>query len=261
MLRNLTTRYKKLKDSLYIKKKTNKGNQQGIKKSDMQCVLLGHPNTGKSTIFNILTEYNPISKVSQYPHTTLKPLIGTFNYEDVKIQIIDDSPIPNQDKSLINSTDTLLIVFDDIKQIDEIEKNIWKSKANKIYIFNKTDKYLQHDLRKIKATLKSKYRKINFILFSESSSKIEINKLKKMIFETFPVIRVYTKEPNKEKSEKPMILKKNSTIEVAAEKILKGLSKNIINAKIWGPSSKFSGQLVGIKHELKDRDIIEIRSR
>ena len=56
-----------------------------------------------------------------------------------------------------------------------------------------------------------------------------------------------------------MILKKDSKIEDVAEKILKGLSKKISQARIWGPSSKFPGQLVGIKYQLRDKDIVELR--
>ncbi|PIZ81667.1 GTP-binding protein, partial [Candidatus Pacearchaeota archaeon CG_4_10_14_0_2_um_filter_30_11] len=47
----------------------------------------------------------------------------------------------------------------------------------------------------------------------------------------------------------------------AAEKILKGFSRKVVETKIWGPSSKFGGQIVGLNHELKDMDIIEFKTR
>jgi ribosome-interacting GTPase 1 len=258
MRRNLTNRLKRLKEGAEKRRKSGKGNQEGIKKGDMQCILIGLPNTGKSTIFNILTDNKPQSKVSPHQYTTDKPFIGILNYEDVKIQLIDDAPVPNQDKSLINSTDTLLIILTDIEQIKDLENLTWKSKAKKIWIFNKTDNLNEKEKRKLKATLKSKYKKINFKLFSKNSNKNEIEELKKEIFNTFPIIRVYTKEPGKEKTKDPMILKEKSSVKDAAEKIRKNLSKQIKQTKISGPSSKFSGQTVGLKHELKDKDIIEL---
>jgi len=263
MLRNLTTRYKKLKDSVDRKKKGSKvgPSQQGIKKADMQCVLFGPANVGKSTIFNILTKGNPESKISQYPHTTNEPIIGTFDFEDVKIQIIDDAPIPDHNKSLVNSTGTLLIIFDNLNQLDIIEKQTWKSYSNKIYIYNKIDNLSTSELRKLKETVKSKYRKLNVQYFSKDFTEHEVEHIKKIIFETFPIIRIYTKEPGKERSHVPMILKKDSKVEDVAEKILKGLSKDIFQTKIWGPSSKFAGQLVGTKHILKDRDVVEFKSK
>lgn len=259
MLKNLKIRLKKLKENIIRKKSSKKSSKQGIKKSDMQCILCGFPNTGKSTIFNTLTNNNPQAKISHYEFTTYEPLIGTLNHEDAPIQIIDDAPIPNHDKSLINSTDTLLITIESTDQINEIEKHIWKSKAKKIYIINKTDKLNENEKRKLEAKLKSQHKNINFLFFNNNPSTTEIQELKKQIFETFPIIRVYTKEPGKEPSKEPMILKKDSTIKDAAEKILKGLSKKIKRTRIWGPSSKFLGQSVGTEHKLKDKDIIEFK--
>ena len=57
-----------------------------------------------------------------------------------------------------------------------------------------------------------------------------------------------------------MILKRNSTTRDIAEKILKGMSKKIRKVRIWGPSSKFPGQIVGLDHVLKDKDTIEFQT-
>jgi len=84
MRKNLTNRYKKLKTSLAKQKKSGKGNQVGIKKADMQCVLAGFPNTGKSTIFQTLTSQE--TKISPHPFTTYQPQLGTFHYKDARIQ-------------------------------------------------------------------------------------------------------------------------------------------------------------------------------
>ena len=56
-------------------------------------------------------------------------------------------------------------------------------------------------------------------------------------------------------------MKKNSTFREAVEKIMKGISKNIKRAKVWGPSSKFGGQIIGLDHVLKDKDIIEFQTK
>ncbi len=261
MLKNLTTRYKKLKQGLEKRKKSGKFSKAGIKKPDMQCTICGFPNTGKTTIFNILKNKSPKAKTSPHPFTTYKTQLGTFKYQDAQIQIIDDAPFPAQDKSLINSTDTLLIVINSLNQIKESDKYLWKSKAKKIFIYNKTDLLNETEQRKLKATLKSKHRKLKTWHFNHKLNNLEIIALKKEIFETFPIIRIYTKEPSKKPSIEPMILKKNSTIKNAAEKILKGMSKKIKQTKIWGPSSKFGGQSVGIEHVLKDKDIVEFKTK
>jgi hypothetical protein len=259
MRKNLTNRYKKLKTSVSKQKKSGKGGQAGIKKADMQCVLAGFENTGKSTIFQTLTNLN--TRISEHKFTTFKPQLGTFMFEDAQIQIVDNPSFPKHNKSLVNSTDTLLLVIDDIKQIEKLDKFIYRSKAKKILIFNKEDLLDEKEKRKIEATLKSKYKKFDYIFFSVLPTKTRIKELTKKIFETFPIIRIYTKEPKKPASKEPMILKENSTFKDAAEKILKGVSKKIKQAKVWGPSSKFGGQVIGLEHKLKDKDVIEFRTK
>lgn len=257
MRKNLTNRYKKLKSSMEKQKRSGKGKSVGIKKPDMQCIIAGFPNTGKTTIFNLLTGAK--SRVSPHPFTTCEPKLGTLNYEDVKIQVIDVPAFPGHDKSLVNSTDTILLVVDSLEQIEQSEKYTYRSPSKIIIVYSKEDLLSSKDRRRIESTIKSKYSNFDYLFFSEKASKKQVQELSAQIFETFPIIRIYTKEPKKEKSKDPMILKKGSTVKDAAEKILKGLSENTSRAKIWGPSSKFAGQMVGLEHVLKDKDVMELQ--
>ena len=250
--RNIRTRYKKLKQKLENKKKKKLGKKQGIKKSLMQALIVGMPNTGKSTLFKKLT--NQEAKISSYPFTTREPQLGTMNFEDIKIQLIDMPPFPDTEQSLINVANTLLIVIDNLEQLTEINELTKNSSAKKIIIFNKADLLDENEKRKICSTLQTK--KYNFFVISNQTPEQELEQLKKEIFKSFGVIRVYTKEPKKEVSKEPVILKQNSQIKELAEKIFKKMPQ-IKQIKIWGPSSKFSGQIVGPKHVLKDKDIVE----
>lgn len=253
MRKNLTNRYKKLKQGLEKQKKSGKGGTAGIKKADMQVVLAGPTNTGKSTLFKTLT--NQEAKISPHQFTTYEPQLGTFYFEDAQIQLIDIPSFPNHDKSLINSTDTILLVINSLDQIKEAENFLYRSPAKIILILNKIEDY---DKRKLEANLKSKFKKYSYqIIDCESPEKLELEKLKKEIFKTFPIIRVYTKEPKKEPSIEPMILKTGSTFKDAIEKVRKGLSEKVKRSRVWGPSSKFGGQVIGLNHTLKDKDIIE----
>jgi len=260
MLRNLTLRLKKLRSTVEKQKRSGKSSREGIKKAEMQCVLAGFPNSGKSTLFQTLT--NQETKISPYEFTTTQPALGTFPFEGAKVQIIDQPSFPNHDKSLTNSTDTVLLVITSLNQITESEKFLNKSRAKKLIIFNELDTSTDFEKRKIEATLNSKFKGIEYVSMStKSPSKIEIENLKKKIFQTFPIIRVYTKEPKKEPSIDPMIMSPDSTPRDCAEKILKGMSAKIVRVKIWGPSSKFGGQVVGLDHILKDKDVIEFQTK
>jgi len=256
--RNIRTRYKKLKQELQIKKK-KAGSKKGIKKEDMQATIIGLTNSGKSSILKALTNAEP--KIASYGFTTSEPEIGTLHHQGCNIQIIDLPPIASENFELgiMNNTNTLLIVIEKINEINptlEAIKNKETTKKPKIIIFNKIDLYDENTQRKISETLKSK--KYNFVLTSTFTGE-GIEELKEKILNSFPIIRIYTRHPGKKKEldSIPIILKHKSTLQDVAEKILHGYSKKVKFAKITGPSSKFSNQKVGLKHIVKDKDIVE----
>ena len=88
-----------------------------------------------------------------------------------------------------------------------------------------------------------------------------MEELKDKLFQSFGKIRIYTKEPGKEKTKMAIILEPGATIKDVAEKILKGFSQKVQETKIWGPSSKFPSQKVGLQHKLKDLDVVEFKTK
>lgn len=257
--KNIRTRYKKLKQSLEKKSKKKGSGKPGIRKEDMQAALIGLTNSGKSSILKAITNANP--KIASYGFTTYEPEPATLKYNGCKIQIIDSPPIGSEgfNMGIINTADTLLLVVEKIHEIksllDEIPK---KAKAKQIIVFNKIDLYDKTTQRKISETLKSK--KYNFIIVSTKTDE-GLEELKEKIFKSFNKIRVFTKTSGKKHDNEPVVMPPNSTVKDIAEKILHGFSKNIVRTKIKGPSSKFSGQQVGLEHKLKDLDTVEFFTR
>jgi uncharacterized protein len=253
----LRRRLVKLKYNQEKENKSGKSSHKGIKKEDMQAVFIGKTNSGKSSLLKILTNTKP--EIADYDFTTKHPLIGTLRYSEANIQLIENPAIESNyyDKGLPHTADTHLIVVNSIEEIQPLLKKLKIHPVKKIIIFNKSDKLPNKEKRKISETLKSK--KYNFILTS-SKTKEGIDELKGKIFESFGKIRVYTKEPGKEKSNRPVIMEPNSTVKEVAEKILHGFSERVKQTKIWGPSSKFSGQEIGLSHKLKDLDVIEFKT-
>jgi len=253
----LKTRLKKLKEQLEKSKKSGR-KTSGIKKENHQIVILGKTNSGKSSLLNLLT--NTKEKISEIPFTTIQPLIGISTIENVAMQIIENPAIDseNYDKGLTNSADALILLINKLENLNDLEPFLQKATKKQIIIYN--DKEKMKDLRKLQATMKSK--KLNFVIMNLKNPREEkIKELENKLFKTFDKIRVYTKEPSKDKSNKPIVMKKESTVYDIAEKILKGFSKKIKQAKIWGPSSKFPGQIVGLKHKLKDLDVVEFKTK
>jgi uncharacterized protein len=259
--KNLKTRYKKLKQKLAVeqKKKKSASRKLGIKKSEMQAVLVGLANSGKSSLLACLT--NAVPEINDYQYTTKIPTLGILHYDGAKIQVIDMPAIENElcDLGVINTADTLLIVITRVEQLKQIEPFLSRASASKIIIFNKIDLLNENEKRKVFAHLQSK--KYNFVMLSCKAQE-NLQVLKDKIFASFNKIRVYTKEPGKTvDKEDPIILPKDSNVKEAAEKILHGFSLKIKQAKVTGPSSKFPNQKVGLEHVLKDKDIVEFYTK
>ena len=257
----LKRRLAKLKYTKIKEAKSGKSSFKGIKKEEMQALIIGKTNSGKSYLLKTLTNANP--KISENKFTTTKSTVGMMPYLDTQIQLIEVPAIESEyfDKSLTHTADTILILITNLEDLKSIEQDLPSTKAKRIIIFNKADLLSNQEKRKISATLQSK--KYNFVLISSVREIPDNNldELKKKIFNSFNIIKVYTKEPGKEKSKRPMIMKPGSTIKDVVEKILKGLSKKVKETKIWGPSSKFGGQKVGLQHKLKNLDVVEFKTR
>jgi len=254
----LKLRLKKLKEKMAIEKKMRKSARQGIgiKKEEMQAAIIGKTQTGKSSLLSLLTNAHP--EIADYDFTTKAPVVGMLDYNGVGIQLIEVPAISSEyyDRGIVNSADTLLILITDFSQIEEIEKQLGKSNAKRIIVFNSINK-TSEELRKIDAKLKSK--RYNYVITDLKDKSIE--GLKEKLFQSFEKMRIYTKEPGKAKSDKPIILAPNSIVRDVAEKILKGFSDRVKETRIWGPSSKYPGQVVGLNHELKDLDVVEFKTR
>jgi small GTP-binding protein len=251
-------RYKKLKEKLVVEKKSKKGSRVGIKKEDMQAVIIGKTKTGKSSLLSLLTNAKP--EIADYRFTTKTPVIGMMNYNGVSIQLIEVPAIESEyfDRGVANSADSIIVLITDLNQIQEIEKRLEKSTGKRIIVFNKIDLLSETEKRKISATLSSK--KYNFQMISVTK-KEGIEGLKEKLFQSFGKLRIYTKEPGKEKAKRPIILPPESIVKDVAEKILKGFSRKVKETRIWGPSSKYKGQVVGLQHKVKDLDVIEFKTR
>jgi len=144
--------------------------------------------------------------------------------------------------------------------LDDVEDAIFTTRVYKpaIIILNKAD--LPGAAEKAREAVKAAPPDVPVVVASAKTGR-GLEGLGRMIFDMLGIIRVYTKQPNKEPDPDPLILEKGATVLDAAEKIHKDLARRFRYAKIWGPSAKYPGQRVGGDHELMDGDIVEVHAR
>lgn len=257
LLKELRVRLKKFRVKSE-KGKKRAGGKKGIRKEGFQFVFVGKTNSGKSSLLKVLTNAKP--RVAEYEFTTCYPGVGTFEYEGVHAQIIDLPSIGSEyyDVGLVNTADCLILVVEDLKDLKEVEEYTERSRGKRLIVVNKVDKLSEGELVKLKLRMKSK-RIAGFVVSAKSG--YGIKELRYELFLKTGMMRIYLKEPGKKKQEKPMVLKEGATLREVAEQILKGFSSRVKITKITGPSSKFPNQKFGLKHIVKDKDIVEFHTR
>ncbi len=237
-----------------------------------QIAIIGSPNSGKSTLLSLLTHAHP--EIADYPFTTISPLPGMMEYEDIQIQLIDFPPwlegkIEGHAIGALGRADGVIVVMDGKSErlLEEMESllrdlkdsKIELSKEKSLILVNKIETPLeQENLSLFKELYEEKFtiRGVSLLHISEE----EKQELKRDIFNLAGIIRIYTKPPGKPPDlSRPFILKKGETVKDLASTIHKDLAHTLKGARVWG-SAKFEGQLVTPDYVLQDRDIVEIKA-
>ncbi len=212
-------------------KKKGGGKSLSIKKEGAaQICLVGTTQSGKSTFLNKVT--NVKTKIGTHSFTTLNPVIGTMDYHGVKIQTVEIPAVTRdfimQEKGgiflgIIKQTD-LLVVFG--RDINEVNLVLYELKDNNV--------------------------KTPYIIFNKNEDMSE------KIWEKLRLIKVFTKQPGKEKENRPISLRKGSSVRDLAETLHKDFIKKFRFARIWGKGAKFNGMQVGLNYKLEDDNVVEI---
>ena len=92
-----------------------------------------------------------------------------------------------------------------------------------------------------------------------AENKIGLDELRDELFNALRFIRIYMKPQGKEADMvEPLVIKDGSDIGTICDSIHRDFRKNFRYAMIWGKSARFPGQIVGLDHKVKDKDIVTI---
>ncbi len=270
---------KLLEESQKRPKKLGRGLDHIPREGIAQVVLVGPPNSGKSSFLNLVT--NAESIVADYPFSTSMPSVGMMTFEDIQIQLVDLPPIWKSTESwvynLIRNCDLALIfldlssdnpgedLFSLLEQFKERKIIITQKKEEQdeessyrqipgIVICNKSD--LSDSPSKIK-NIEDVSNKLKIILIS-TLNHTNIDETKRIIFDSLSLIRVYTKKPGYPPDLKqPYILPVGSTMLDVVSAIHKDLIKFLKFARIWSKDGLIKGMPIEKGYIVKDGDILE----
>ncbi len=249
-----------------------------------QVVIIGPPNTGKSSLLAVTTHAEV--KVADYPFTTTVPMPGMWLHEDVQIELVDTPAltpehVPAGLMGTIRGADVLAVMIEAgeaaLEQVEGV-LSILNAKGLALrsisqhllppgesahrpglIVANKSDTALPQTID----TLRSLYStppggpSLDVLAIS-TRLRQGLDELFTRLWELLGRIRVYAKEPGRPPDlHKPFVIPLGATVADLALQIHRGLPERMKFARLWG-HSRFAGQHVHKTEILRDRDVVEI---
>jgi ribosome-interacting GTPase 1 len=281
---DMKTKIAKLKKQITTPKKSGATRQATLqdyveREGAGQVILVGPPNSGKSSLVDALTNAEPL--IADYPYSTREPLTGMMVFESVQIQLIDSPPISadqyeNYLSNLIRNADIVLLVCDlaDPRMTENVEVVVSRLEEKRIILKPEAEGQPEDPRYKIQKTLICAHKEYEdesgeklaelkarfpeyLIVATSILDDVSLDQLKRALFEALNVIRIFTKQIGKEVDPNdPVVLPVGGTVLDAANAIHKDFGEKLKFAKIWG-EGKFDGQRVKSDFVLNDGDSVE----
>lgn len=254
-----------------------------------QVVLLGPPNSGKSTLHDRLTGSH--ASVGPYPFTTQYAQPGMLPYEDASIQLVDlppvgaEHPVPWIGNAVQQADGALLVVdlahpgcLEETVTLHELlaERKVrldgsWPADRDDdgavsddpftvhlptLLVVTKVD--LLEDLAAELAVFRD-LTELDYPVITVSTTSGEgLDAIGPWLFERLGIVRVYTKVPGKAADMgRPFTVRRGDTVLDVARLVHRDIAADLKFARLWGEGS-FDGQQVGADHQVGDGDVIEL---
>ncbi len=244
-----------------------------------QVALVGLPNTGKSSLLDITT--NAEARVADYAFTTLVPVPGMWQQEQVQIELVDTPPIapghvPVGLLGTLHNADLVCAVVEAGEAaLDQAEstldllavrglrlRTLRRDEAAAappgerpgMVVANKAD---LADAASISALRELYAGRLEVVAVSARTGQ-GLDEWFRRLWHWLALIRVFAKEPGQPPDlSKPFVLPAGSTVADLARLIHRDLPETMKFARLWG-HGRFEGQQVHKTEVLKDRDVLEI---
>jgi uncharacterized protein len=249
-------------------KVTHRDSLQIRREGAAQIVLVGPPNAGKSSLLQALSDIQ--IKTGDYAFTTLRPVPALTRIHGVLVQLVEIPGLlegANEDRGggrallgVLRNADGIVYCQSVVANVDELravreEVSAAGIELPAIVAATKIDEAGEEAVAELAVAVPDLACHPVSVLDDES-----LDRLREAIWQLTGLICVHLRHDGGVDPE-PLALEPGATIADVADQIHHELGASCTGARVWGPSAKFDGQLVGRNHVVADEDAVEILVR
>ena len=230
-----------------------------------QVALVGAPNAGKSSLLHAVSDIQ--IKIGDYAFTTLRPVPALTRIHDVLVQLVE---IPGliagaaEDRGggrellgVLRGVDAIVYCQDvraPLGALAAVRAEVAAAGIERpaILAATKMDEANAADLARLSTDV-PELPVVGVSTIDDDS----LEAFKSAVWELTGLMRVYLRRNGRSDGD-PVALRPGATMADVAREIHRDVGASCRGGRVWGPSARFAGQLVGRDHLVSDGDTVEI---